>query len=377
MSERFHELIVPTRVLFQPGGVGIAGRECRKIGVRRAFVVTDRLLRELGLLAPLEESLQREGVAVAAIFDDVPADSDIPTVERAAALRASTSADGIIALGGGSVIDTAKAVNILAAMGGALREHQGVGNLDDAPLLPFLCLPTTAGTGSEVSYIAAVKDHAKREKIFFVSPKLAATVAILDPMLTLSMPPKVTAITGMDALTHAIESLFAINAQPATEGLALSAIRRILRHLPTAVHSGRDLEARSELLLASNIAGIAFSNSGVGIVHACAHALGALKGIAHGLGNSLLLPSGSRYNLDSLPLERRDLLTLAFGTPEIPRRLREFAAECGLPIRLRDVGIREADLPDLATYAETDGSLLFNPREASSLELLELFKEAW
>jgi alcohol dehydrogenase class IV len=178
----------------------------------------------------------------------------------------------------------------------------------------------------------------------------------------------------MDAMTHAVEALFAANASPLTDALAVGAAREIVEWLPRAVRDGQDIEARGRMLLAANAAGVAFSNSGVGIVHACAHACGALRGVPHGIANAIMLPHGVSFNLEAAP-SKHALLRSVLGE-DVPGRLAGLAHTCGLPGRLRDVGVREEELPTLAEYAESDGALIFNPREASRDDLLILLKAA-
>jgi alcohol dehydrogenase class IV len=235
-------------------------------------------------------------------------------------------------------------------------------------LAPFLVIPTTAGTGSEVTRIAALKDPEQHIKLFFESEYLAADLALLDPEMTTSMPPKLTAATGMDAMTHAVEALLAINAFPMTNALAFHAMMVIYKHLPRVVKNGQDLESRGEMLSASTAAGAAFSNAGVGVVHACAHAMGALKNVHHGIANSIMLPHGVRFNLDS---------DHPFLPADTANRVTALAQSCGLPMRLRDVGIQESDLPALASYALADGALIYNPKEATEEDLLKLFHYAY
>jgi len=367
-QETYYEFRARTRILYQPGGAALAADESARLGVKRPFVVTDRVMAGLGMPDRMT------GLAPCGVFADVPQDSEVSVVERAAAAMKEAGADGIVALGGGSVLDTAKAVNIVFTLGGRLVDHQGVGTLD-VPLSPFVALPTTAGTGSEVSQHAMVKDAANHAKLPFVSPTLAADVAILDPELTVSMPPRVTAATGMDAMTHAVESLFATNASPLTDALALGAARDIAAWLPKAAADGADLEARGRMLLAANQAGLAFSNAGVGIVHACAHACGALRGVPHGVANALFLPHGAAFNAEAAP-EKVALLRAVLGD-DVPGRLAALVRAVGLPTRLRDAGVREEDLEGLADYAEMDGALIFNPRPAARDDLLALLRAAY
>lgn len=366
--ETYYEFRARTRILFQPGGAALAADEAARLGLKRPFLVTDRVMAGLGLPGRLA------GLTPSGVFADVPQDSEVSVVERAAAAMKEAGADGIVALGGGSVLDTAKAVNIVFTLGGHLVDHQGVGTLDVA-LSPFIALPTTAGTGSEVSQHAMVRDAAHHAKLPFVSPTLAADVAILDPELSVSMPAKVTAATGLDAMTHAVEALFANNASPITDALALGAARDIAAWLPRAVKDGSDLEARGRMLLAASQAGLAFSNAGVGIVHACAHACGALRGVPHGVASAVLLPHGTAFNTEAAP-DKVALLCGVLGD-DVPARLAELVRAAGLPTRLRDAGVREEDLEPLADYAEMDGALIFNPRPAARDDLLALIRAAY
>ncbi len=361
MQDKYFEFLVPTRIVFQPGAGAQADEVARRVGISRPFLVADRGLAQVGLVERVAKTLQPAGE-----YLDVPSDGDLETCERIAGRMKESGADGIVAVGGGSVIDTAKGANIVFTHGGPLADHQGVGVLQ-GKLAPFVVIPTTAGTGSEVSRIAALKDPAQHVKLFFESEYLAADLALLDPEMTVSMPPKLTAATGMDAMTHAVESLLASNAAPLTDALAEWAMRRIFEALPVAVRNGQDREARGEMLWASTAAGAAFSNAGVGVVHACAHALGALKNVHHGVANSIMLPHGVRFNLQGGSRLPSDL----------PGRLADLARTGGLPSRLREVGIREEDLPGLAEYATGDGALITSSREACVDDILEIFRNAY
>ncbi|MBI2933904.1 MAG: iron-containing alcohol dehydrogenase [Planctomycetes bacterium] len=367
-QDKYYEFRLRTKIIFQSGGSALVAEEAARLGLRRPFIITDRVVLRLGLLDRLT------GLEPCGTFPDVPQDSEVSIVERAAALMKERGADGIVALGGGSVIDTAKAVNIVFSLGGRLADHEGVGTLD-VPLAPFVALPTTAGTGSEVSQHAMVKDASARLKIPFTSHTLAADTAVLDPALTVSMPPPVTAATGLDAMTHAIEAVFAANASPLTDALAAGAARDIREWLPRAVKNGQDLDARGRMLLAANAAGVAFSNAGVGVVHALAHGCGALRGVPHGVANALLLPHGVRFNRTAAP-EKHALLERIFGE-DVAGALAALTRACGLPTRLRDANVRPEDLPALAEYGEHDGALIFNPREASREDLLGILQAAF
>ncbi len=362
MQDKYLEFITPTRVVYQCGGAAQASDLTGRIGVERPYIVADEGVARAGLVDTVVGTLDPAG-----IFLEVPADGDLETAERIAADMKEKKADGLVALGGGSVIDTAKGANIVFTMGGKLEEHQGVGVIP-ARLSPFIVIPTTAGTGSEVSRVAALKDSALQQKLFFESEYLAADVALLDPEMTKTLPPKLTAATGMDALTHAVEALLSSNEGPLTNALATYAVNAIFEWLPVAVKEGGNLDARAHMLFASTAAGAAFSSAGVGVVHACSHGLGVLCGLHHGLANSIMLPHGVRFNL---PGPHPNV------SADMPERLAELARECGLPATLREVGVEEDRLPAVSEYAEGDASMIYNPREANAGDLLKVLKNAY
>lgn len=362
MQDKYLEFITPTRVIYQCGGAAEASAITSRAGIERPYVVADEGVAAAGLVDIVVRTLDPAG-----IFLEVPADGDLETAERIAADMKAKNADGLLALGGGSVIDTAKGANIVFSMGGKLEEHQGVGVIPDR-LSPFVVIPTTAGTGSEVSRVSALKDVSVQQKLFFESEHLAADIALLDPEMTKTLPPKLTAATGMDALTHAVEALLSSNAGPLTNALATYAVNAIFEWLPVAVREGENLDARAHMLFASTAAGAAFSSAGVGIVHACAHGLGVLCGLHHGLANSIMLPHGVRFNLTGPnPLVSADM----------PDRLAGLARTCGLPGTLREEGVTEEQLPAVSEYAEGDASMIYNPREADAGDLLKVLKNAW
>jgi alcohol dehydrogenase len=370
VAAEYFEYSCWTRIVCEPRAWRSIGREIARLGVARAWFAADpALAARVDDAAP---SLAEEGIALAGVWTEVPPDSDSETAERLAAQVGPD--DALVALGGGSAIDTAKAANIVGSLGGRLADHEGAGVLPDR-LGPILAAPTTAGTGSEVSFAATVMDRAEGRKVLFFSPSLACDVAVLDPELTVGLPPRLTAATGADALTHAIEAIFAVNASPLTDAMAVLAIRRIRCALPRAVRDGSDIEARRDMLVAAAAAGIAFSNAGVGIVHAMAHAVGALFGVHHGTANAILLPVGMAFNLEAVP-ERAGILAEALGTrpPEVVGCVERLLAECGLPRRLKEVGVEPLRIGEAVEYALTDGSMAFNPREASPQDVERLLR---
>jgi alcohol dehydrogenase class IV len=276
---------------------------------------------------------------------------------------------------------------ILMKEGGRLQDYAGFQVLT-RPQTPHIVIPTTAGTGSEATYIAVIKDHQAGRKLLFGDYNILPNVAILDPRMTEGLPPKLTAATGMDAMCHAIEALHSLQREPMADGLALHAIRLIKEFLPRAVENGKDMMARGQMLIAANMAGSAFSNAQVGLVHALAHSVGAVFGVHHGLANSILLPACLRYNADACEDVYLNVLS-AMGVhiegiqpgkagEIVADRIAEFTKKLGLPQRLRDVGVPEAGLKECSELALSDGAIVYNPKFISdSAEVLKVYQEAW
>ena len=382
----FFEFQVRPRVLFGPGVIREVGFEAQKIGGTRAVVVTDKVLRQVGLAERVIQGLSGSGVELAGVFDEVPPNSEVQVVEKGAAFARDVGCDVLIAVGGGSVIDTAKGMNIVLSEGGSILDYEGAGLLN-RPMRPLIAVPTTAGTGSEVTMAAVIKDDARGLKLEFSSPFMPPDVAILDPELTLTMPPGLTAATGMDALTHAVEAYVSPFAEPISDALGLYAIRMIAQHLRVAVHEGHNLEARGYMLLAATIAGMSFSNALCGIVHAMAHACGGRFGVPHGIANSILLPYGMEFNLDvaasrladvavALGVEASglDQMSLALAGIAAVRRLSE---DCHLPQRLSEVGVHRDGFAQMAADAMGDAMMISNPRPATEEEIVVLYERAF
>ena len=381
----FFEFQSPTRVLYKAGLVDELGQEVERLGAR-ALIVADEGVERAGLLGRVRDGLR--GVEVVGVYSDVPANSSVAVVERGAEYARAQGADLLVAVGGGSPIDTAKAMRILLTEGGSLHDYEGY-NLLERPLVPMVAIPTTAGTGSEVTSWAVIRDEAAHLKLAFSSLYLAPDLAILDPELTRTLPPHLTAATGMDALTHAIEAFVGTNANPINDSLALQAIDMISNNLRGATHMGDDLEARSQMLVASCIAGIAFSSGGgsLGIVHAMAHAVGGICEVHHGTANAILLPHGMRFNSVAVP-NRFSRIARAMGVNAGGRAeedviddgveaVRSLSFDCLLPARLRDVGVPEDMLPAIAEAAIGDAAIFTNPRPATLDEVLDLLRAAW
>ncbi|MGB4125607.1 MAG: iron-containing alcohol dehydrogenase [Dethiobacteria bacterium] len=374
----------PTKIIFGEGSIKEIGIEAEALGGTRAVVVTDRGVVEAGLAGEVEEALGRKYVGT---FDGAVQDSGFHIVNEGAKFAREAGADTIVSVGGGSSIDTAKGISILLKEGGQMQDYSGF-QLLSRPQTPHIAVPTTAGTGSEATYAAVVKDWENNEKILFCDNHIIPRVAILDPLLTAGLPPPLTASTGIDALTHAIEALHALQAEPIADAMALQAIRLITAYLPRCVANGDDLFARGQQQIAALMAGVAFSNAQLGLVHAMAHSLGALFNVPHGLANSLLLPHVMLYNLEScaerylLVAEAMGLATAGLDEEGAARlavnAVQELTRKIGLPQRLREAGVPEEGLAEAAELSLSDGSIIYNPRPVFEAdEVLALFREAW
>ncbi len=353
----------------------------------RVLLVTDPGMMATGIVERAL-GLLREAQVESTVFPDVVADPPSAMILKAVEAATAMGATGIVGLGGGSSLDTAKLVALLAPGRETLADVFGVGAAK-GPRLPLILAPTTAGTGSEVTPISIVTTG-ENEKMGVVSPVILPDVALLDPELTLGLPPHVTAATGIDAMVHAIEAYASMSANnnPISRNLATQALTLLGRAIETAVHRGGDIEARSAMLLGSMLAGQAFANSPVAAVHALAYPLGGHFHIPHGLSNALVLPHVLRFNAKTAPQAYAEMAPFAF--PELAAlegqaraeafcdALQELSRKCGLPQRLRDVEVPEAVLPRLARDAMNQTRLLpNNPRVVAEADALAIYQRAW
>lgn len=394
MVKSYYEFFCPVKVIAGLKALEHIPFELGVLQVKRPLVIADKGVVAVGLLKHIDSALAAAGMKTAAVFDDVPPDSSMQTVKAAAAAYCNNDCDAILAVGGGSVIDTAKAVNILVSEGGDdLYVYSGAHNLK-RPLKPLFVIPTTAGTGSETTAAAVISDTEKGVKVPFMSQFLMPTAAVLDPRMTLTLPPHITAMTAMDALTHAVESYTCLAANPISDAYATAAARKISENLLKVMDHPGDEEARLELAQASTMAGIAFSNALVGLVHSLGHSLGAVCHLPHGLCMNVFLPYVLEYNKDVNGQRIGDLLLPLAGadvyatTPIAQRadkaiavicKLRdELHERCKLPRTLQETGkVKKEQLEQIAELAINDGSIVFNPKESDKEELLAILKRAW
>ncbi len=379
MSEAVRTLTFPQRVEWGSGAVTRVADAVCALGATGVFVVSDAAVAAAGHLERLLAVLP--GSVRTTVYDRVEPEPTTAAVGlAAAALGAAEGADVIVSLGGGSVIDTAKNAGLLALNGGALSDYEDGADPARAirRVLPHIAVPTTAGTGSEATAWAVFVDPGRRLKTAVYDPRLIPAVAILDPDLTVSVPPEVTAGTGMDALTHAAEAYLSQLANPATDALALQAAGLVARHLRRAVAEGADLEARAGMLLASFLAGAAFSNSSCGLVHTLSEALGGFYRLPHGVTNGVLLAPVLDFNAPACP-ERVARLrgVLAGGAGgDAGAAVRRLAADIGLPRSLAELGVPRADLPALAAAAFEWANDAGNPRDVTLDQVRELLERA-
>lgn len=396
MSNPIATYLWPGNTRFGYGAVAHAGTEAARLGARHAFILTDPGVLTAGLVEPVAASLSAAGVAHT-VYSHCPPNPDSESVDAAAAAFRAGGADLVIGLGGGSPIDAAKAVRELA--GGPpeasiveytliLRDRaRPVPPVRDMP--PMIGIPTTAGTGAEVTPWALITDLAAKQKKGIGGPGLTPSVALIDPELTLGLPPHLTAATGMDALSHCIEAFVSSNTAPiALDPMILYGIDLLGRYLPTAVHHPGDREAREKVMLGALIGGIAISSRWLGAAHSLAHQLSTFADVHHGLACSLMLPHQMRFSLPAAE-ERYAQITavLAFsGESHLTMRNQAEAAveavcrlvdAVGLPTRLREVGVTEAMIPEMTRHAYIDLNWTTNPRPVTEADLEAMYWAAY
>lgn len=357
------------KVAFGVNVVKDLGTFVSEMGLKKAVVITDSFLAEkTDLLERVKKTL---GPLFAGAFTGVIPDPTAPSVDEGAAYAKQQGADVLISLGGGSAIDTAKGIAVCLKEGGKVLDHEGY-HVIERPQTPHIAIPTTAGTGSEATMVTVIKDPERKQKTFIGSYFLHPNLAILDPTLTTGLPPKLTAATGMDAMSHAVECLISSLGQPLSDGYGIEAIRLITTYLPRCLEKPDDLLARGQMLVAANMAGSAFSNAMCSLNHAMAHTLGARHGIHHGTANGILLPHTMRYFMD-VSAEEFARVASAMGIKtagmsaeeagnQAADRMEQFVKEIGLTDRLSSYKVTEEALPGLADIAMTDGTIIYSPK---------------
>ena len=377
MPGRIDNFRIPTRIQFGRGVALTLAEPLRQVGATKVLLVTDPGVRKAGLVAPLEEKLREAHIAYE-IYDEVVPDPGVAEVQRAYERAMAVGADAFVAVGGGSSIDTAKMAAVLLTNGGTVLDYIG---MDKVPKMaaPVIAIPTTAGTGAELTINSVIADPAQHKKLVIISPNATALFALEDPELTVGLPPFLTAITGMDTLVHAIESFTSKNSYRMTELLALEAIRDAAWALPRAVKDGTDIDAREAMMRAVVAASLAFSNTRLGNVHAMALPLGGWCHVAHGTAVAVLLPHVMAFNRSAAP-DRYATVGEALGAKKEAKaavdhvfRLNE---TIGIPLHLGPLGVDAGAIPNMAKDAMLSGNILVNPRTTTQPDIEALYKAA-
>jgi alcohol dehydrogenase class IV len=351
-------------------------------GFKRVLVITDPGIVKAGLLP--EVTNQLEGLSIA-VFDEVEPNPSVDTCMKAHTLQRELNRDVLVAIGGGSAIDVAKVVGLLATNGGSVTEYEGIDKFAQ-PILPLVAIPTTAGTGSEVTIFTVITDLERQYKLTIGGFKLAPRWALVDPVMTRTLPPHITASTGLDALVHAIESYTSRMAYPISMALAREAIRLISGNLRQAVYNGDNMEARDKMLMGSLLAGLAFNNTRLGNCHAMSHPVSAMFGVPHGIANSILIPHIMEFNSLAVPelfkdiaedmgenTEGHSMMGKAMKAVEAVLKLSQ---DIQIPTRLSFFNVNKERIPEMAQDAMKSGNILINPRKTSLEDLITLYERA-
>ncbi|MDC7708364.1 L-threonine dehydrogenase [Vogesella indigofera] len=375
---------IPPVNLIGDGCLNDALQAIRGYGFRHALIVTDAGLARAGVAAKVATLLLAQDIE-ATIFSGAQPNPTVANVEAGLALLREKRCDCVISLGGGSPHDCAKGIALVATNGGHIADYEGV-DKSAKPQLPLIAINTTAGTASEMTRFCIITDQTRHIKMAIVDRNVTPILSVNDASLMLAKPAALTAATGMDALTHAIEAYVSTAATPITDACALQAVRLIAANLRTAVRNGQDLHAREQMAYAQFLAGMAFNNASLGYVHAMAHQLGGFYDLPHGVCNALLLPHVEAFNASVAAGRLADVaaamgedvaaLDAAAAAECCLAAIRRLAADIDIPARLSELGVQEADIPLLAANALKDACGLTNPRPASQAEIEAIFRQA-
>jgi alcohol dehydrogenase class IV len=378
MKARFN---YPTRILFGRGVIEDLAAEVWALGGRRPLLVTDSGLMKTDIPGRIEKILKDGGLDPAG-FSDVSPNPTNRQVDAGAAAFSQHRADCIVALGGGSPLDAGKAIQIRIHHKEPFEEYDDLKGGDTkitGELPPLVAVPTTAGTGSEVSRSAVISIASVDRKVVLFSPRLMPQVAVCDPELTYGLPPRITAETGMDALSHNLEAYLSRGYHPMADAIAMLGICMAVDNLPVAVANGQDVEARQGMMMAATMGATAFQK-GLGVIHSLAHPLSSVAGVSHGLANAIMMPHALRFNAQDAPDRVADVAP-ALGSEDVSgegaaRAVLDLCRQIGLPTRLSEAGVTESMIPKLTEKAMQDGCHTCNPRECKPEDMASLFTAA-
>ncbi|AMG11024.1 L-threonine dehydrogenase [Vibrio vulnificus] len=375
---------IPTVNLMGAGCLKDAADSIKAQGFTKGLIVTDKILNQIGVVKQVQDLLSDRHIE-AVVFDGTQPNPTIGNVNAGLALLKQNECDFVISLGGGSPHDCAKGIALVAANGGEIADYEGV-DKSAKPMLPLIAINTTAGTASEMTRFCIITDEARHIKMAIVDKHTTPLISVNDPELMLAKPASLTAATGMDALTHAVEAYVSIAATPITDAVAIKAIELIQAHLRTAVAHGEDIEAREQMAYAQFMAGMAFNNASLGYVHAMAHQLGGFYDLPHGVCNAILLPHVQRYNAQVCPERLRDVakamgvnvegMSAEQGAEAAIDAIVALAKDVGIPAGIRELGAKSEDIPTLADNALKDACGFTNPKQATHEEISAIFEAA-
>ena len=379
------DFYLPTKVIFRNDSIDFIVNILIEKGLDQVLLVTDKGVIDAGLVEPITQAFAERKIKFN-VYMDVVKNPKIETVLRGVDEFNKHDSRCLVAIGGGSSIDTAKAIGILVTNGGSIEDYEGFGQVNQKP--PFLvAIPTTYGTGSEVSTTTIITNENKHYKMFIGSDLIAPDYAIIDPNLTVALPFDIAVSTGLDTLTHAIESYVSKNENPISDALNIKVIETVVKYLAPAASSNDNLEATSQMITASALAAIAFNYTALGLVHAIAHALGGLYDLPHGIANAVLLPYVMKFNLLSKPSKFSEVAKAMQkninGLSDLEaaelsvQAVHDLSGKLGIPQRLRELGVTRDSFTQIALYAANDGNVTFNPRSAGEQEILSIIEDAY
>lgn len=375
------QFFMPTNNLLGAGALNEAVRQLGESTFRKALIVTDAALARMGMANTLSDKLAEQGIA-STVFDGVQPNPTIGNVNAGLAMLQKAQCDLVISLGGGSAHDCAKGIALVASNGGAIAEYEGL-DKSVKPQLPLLAINTTAGTASEMTRFTIITDESRHVKMAIVDKHVTPFMSVNDPALMEGMPAGLTAATGMDALTHAVEAYVSTAASPITDACAVKAVALIARHLPVAVKEPTNKEAREQMAYAQFLAGMAFNNASLGYVHAMAHQLGGFYDLPHGVCNALLLPHVEAFNLKSASGKLQEIGALlqannpALAGLDTIAAIKKLADIVGIPKSLQELGVKREDFDTLSSNALKDVCGLTNPVQASHADIVGIFEAAF
>ena len=376
---------LPTRNVFGEGAVHEIGSLLGSLHVSNAMIVTDKFLAQSGMADLVAGILTQSGIR-SAVFDGAEPNPTDKNVEAGVAFFHAHSCDSIISLGGGSSHDCAKGIGLVASNGGRIHDYEGVDKATQ-DVVPLMAINTTAGTASEITRFCIITDTVRKVKMAIVDWRVTPQIAINDPELMRGMPPSLTAATGMDALTHAIEAYVSTDANPLTDAAATMAIQMISHYLPKAVANGNYMKARDKMAYAQYLAGIAFNNASLGYVHAMAHQLGGFYNLPHGVCNAVLLPYVMKFNLIGNMTRFKEIaiamgvrgenLSCSAAAEEGIAAVKRLGQRLGIPANLKELGVKPEDFAVMAENAMKDVCSLTNPRTATKEQIIEVYRQAY